>query len=146
MSISDKRIYHLLQLAAQRMRVYADERCLAAAGITTAQAAALHIILGKPGVTQRGVALALKQRESAMTAMVKRLCDARLLERQESENDSRAWALFLTEKGEAALADIQGPLNQINERLCAAIGSRDASQFAEILRLLAAPSEGILNA
>lgn len=141
MSISDERIYHLLQLAAHRMRVYADEKCLAAAGITTAQAAALRIVSGKPGITQRGVALALKQRESAMTAMVRRLCDARLLERQERENDSRAWALFLTAKGEAALVDIKGPLNQINERLSIAVGSKDAGQFAEILRLLAAPSE-----
>ncbi len=139
MNTSDKRVYHLLQLAAHRMRVYADERCLAAAGITTSQAAALHIVSGKPGITQRGVALALKQRESAMTAMVKRLCDAHLLKRQESENDNRAWALFLTEKGEIALADIRGPLDQINERLSAAIGSRDSNQFAEILSLLAAP-------
>lgn len=141
MSIADERIYHLLQLAAHRMRVYADEQCLAAAGITTAQAAALRIISGKPGITQRGVALALKQRESAMTAMVKRLCDAQLLERQERENDSRAWALFLTEKGEGALANIRAPLDQINARLSIAIGSRDAGQFAEILRLLAAPIE-----
>lgn len=138
MSISDEQIYHLLQLAAHRMRVYADEKCLAAAGITTAQAAALHIISGKPGITQRGVAAALKQRESAMTAMVKRLCDARLLERQESENDSRAWALFLTDHGEAALADIKGPLDQINKRLGAAIGNKDVGEFAEMLRLLAA--------
>jgi hypothetical protein len=45
-------------------------------------------------------------------------------ERQERENDSRAWALFLTEKGEAALVDIQGPLDQINERLSTAVGSK----------------------
>ena len=141
MSISDERIYHLLQLAAHRMRVYADERCLAAAGITTAQAAALHIISGKPGITQRGVALALKQRESAMTAMIRRLCEAKLLERQDSENDSRAWALFLTQKGDAALADIRGPLDQINERLSAAIGKRDVGEFAEILKFLAATPE-----
>jgi DNA-binding MarR family transcriptional regulator len=138
MSISDERIYHLLQLAAHRMRVFADERCLATAGITTAQAAMLHIVAGKPGITQRGVASALKQRESAMTAMVKRLCEAGLLERQESENDSRAWALFLTKKGESALTDIGGPLDQINERLGAAIGNRDVGEFAEILKFLSA--------
>lgn len=141
MSITDERIYHLLQLAAHRMRVYADERFLAAAGITTAQAAALHVISGKPGITQRGVALALKQRESAMTAMIKRLCEARLLERQDSENDSRAWALFLTKKGEAALTGIGRPLDLVNERLSAAIGNRNVGEFAEILKFLAAAPE-----
>lgn len=138
MSVSDERIYHLLQLAAHRMRVYADEQCLAAASITTAQAAALRVVSGKPGITQRGVAAALKQRESAMTAMVKRLCEAELLERRESESDSRAWALFLTEKGEIALAAIGRPLDLINERLTKAIGMTEVSQIAEILRSLAA--------
>lgn len=142
MSISDERIYHLLQLAAHRMRIYADEQCVAAAGVTTAQAAALHVIAGEPGITQRGVALALKQRESAMTAMVRRLCEAGLLERQESESDSRAWALFLTDQGKAALADMRGPLDQINQRLGAAIGDSDARLFATILRSLAAGPVG----
>lgn len=138
MSVSDERIYHLLQLAAHRMRVYADEQCLAAASITTAQAATLHVVSGKPGITQRGVAAALKQRESAMTTMVKRLCEAELLERRESESDSRAWALFLTEKGEVALAAIGRPLDLINERLRKAIGMTEVSHIAEILRSLAA--------
>jgi MarR family transcriptional regulator, organic hydroperoxide resistance regulator len=143
MSVSDQRIYHLLQLAAHNMRVYADEQCLAAASITTAQAAALHIISGKPGITQRGVAMALKQRESAMTAMVKRLCEAKMLERRESNHDSRAWALFLTDKGSAALEKIKEPLNHINARLSAAIGSSDVNQLAEILRSMAAiPAAG----
>jgi MarR family transcriptional regulator, organic hydroperoxide resistance regulator len=138
MSVSDERIYHLLQLAAHKMRVYADEQCLAAAGVTTAQAALLHIVSRKPGVMQRGVAVALKQRESAMTAMVKRLCEADMLERRKSESDSRAWALFLTEKGKAALEEIGRPLELINERLTTAIGSNEVSPFADVLRSLAA--------
>jgi MarR family transcriptional regulator, organic hydroperoxide resistance regulator len=138
MSVSDERIYHLLQLAAHRMRIFADEQCIAAAGITTAQAALLHIVSGKAGITQRGVAAALKQRESAMTAMVKRLCEADMLERRENERDSRAWALFLTEKGKAALLEIGQPLDLINERLTKAIGLTEVSQVAEILRSLAA--------
>jgi DNA-binding MarR family transcriptional regulator len=138
MSISDQRIYHLLQLAAHRMRVYADDQCLAAAGITTAQAAALNVVSGKPGITQRGVALALKQRESAMTAMVKRLCEAELLDRLESEDDSRAWALFLTDKGGAALEKIREPLDRINEHLGVAVGEADVALLAEILRSMAA--------
>jgi MarR family transcriptional regulator, organic hydroperoxide resistance regulator len=80
----------------------------------------------------------LKQRESAMTAMVKRLCEADMLERRESERDSRAWALFLTEKGKAALAEIGRPLDLINERLTTAIGSNEVSQLADTLKSLAA--------
>ena len=141
MSISEDRIYHLLQLAAHRMRIYADDQCLAAAGITTAQAAALNVVSGRPGITQRGVAIALKHRESAMTGMVKRLCEAELLERRESGDDSRAWALFLTDKGDAALGKIREPFDQVNTRVSAAIAGADVKQFAEILRLLATASE-----
>lgn len=138
MSISEHRIYHLLQLAAHSVRVEADDRCLAAASITTAQAAALNVISAQPGITQRGVAMALKHRESAMTAMVKRLCEAKLLERRESGVDSRAWALFLTDKGSTALEKIREPFEQVNLRMNVAIGGADVQQFAKILRSLAA--------
>lgn len=69
----DQRLYFLLQRAAHRLRTTADRRCLAAAGVTTAQLGALFAVRDEPGITQQRLARALGLRESAVTALVGRL-------------------------------------------------------------------------
>ncbi len=56
-----------------------DRRCLAAAGVTTAQLGALFAVRDEPGITQQRLARALGLRESAVTALVGRLTAAGLV-------------------------------------------------------------------
>lgn len=135
-SARDQRVLHLLQLAAHHLRTHSDRRGLETAGVTTAQAGALFVIAGQPGVTQKEIALALKLRESAVTAMIGRLLEARLVERSSSASDKRAWSLQLTDKGEKALLALRIELDQINAKLGEALGEDGMQQLSAALRAI----------
>ena len=135
--ISARRGYFLLQVAAARTRTIADDLFTAAGGVTTAQAAALSLIVDAPGCSQRVIATALRQRESAVTAMVRRLVDAGLVERRGSANDRRSWELWPTDAGRAALTRVGPALDALNQRLASAIGDERAGVFLDSLEALA---------
>lgn len=141
-SARSERLYFHLQLAAGRLRTEADRACLDAAGITTAQAAALVVIAGRPGTTQREVARALGQAESAVTTLVRRLLAADLVARRASPRDGRAWSLTLTEAGRIALARVDAAFGPVNARIDGALTPDEVGVLAGLLRRLAAsPSE-----
>ena len=137
MTAPDQRVLHLLQLAAHRVRTGVDRDGIAIAGVTMAQAGALFVIHAKPGATQREIAQALRQRESAVTSMIGRLLEARLVERKSSKADDRAWSLFLTPKGSKALLELRKVLHRINARLTDALGEDGVQQLANSLRIIA---------
>jgi len=137
MAASDQRVLHLLQLAAHRVRTDVDRDGIAVAGVTMAQAGALFAIHAKPGATQREIAQALRQRESAVTGMIARLLEGKLVERKSSAADDRAWSLFLTPKGAKALLELRKVLNRINARLTDALGEEGVQQLADSLRTIA---------
>ncbi|MEQ0561786.1 MarR family winged helix-turn-helix transcriptional regulator [Amycolatopsis sp. NEAU-NG30] len=132
----DQRLFFLLQQAAHRLRVAADRRCLAAAGITTAQLGALFAVR-EGGLTQRALAARLGQRESAVTAMVTRLSDAGLLCRRAHPSEHRAVVLELTRAGEEALARVTPEIEEFNARLRAVLGEDGFRHTAEAVGLLA---------
>lgn len=132
------RIYHLLQIAAHRMRVRADREALAAASISAAQAGVLFVIEATPGITQRRLAQALRLGEPAVTAIVGRLLEARLVARRRSDADARAVALVLTSDGSAALAAVRPALARMNAALAEAIGEERLSALAADLEAIAA--------
>lgn len=133
MTRANPHIYHLLQIAAHRLHNRADRQGVAVAGVTAARAGAMFVIAENPGTTQRGVAKALRQRESAVTTMVTRLVTAGLIRRQRSSEDPRAWSLYLTKKGETALREIKVELDRINKMLADAIGVRNIGVLATLL-------------
>ncbi len=134
--VPDQRVLHLLQLAAHRLRTHSDRRGLETAGVTTAQAGALFVIAGQPGVTQKEIAQALKLRESAVTAMIARLLEARLVERSSSASDKRAWSLHLTDKGAKALQLLRVELDRLNAKLGEALGEDGMQQLSTALRAI----------
>lgn len=131
-----RRTYFHLQIAAQRLRSVADELFVAATGITTAQAAALSVIAEQPGCTQRALAGTLRQRESAITTMAGRLVTAGLVERRPSAADGRAWALWPTPAGRAALAGLDGALARLNDLIEGAVGRGVLDDFVDVLEAI----------
>lgn len=135
MSVSQQhRLYHLLQLAAHRLKVQLDSAGLATEGITAAQAAVMFAIEREEGSTQRSVALALNIQESAVTAMVARLKKAGLVSRVKNPDDKRSWALSLTPRGRAALEQSRRVLGGMNRKLDKALGADGAKELAGALR------------
>ena len=136
MGAGKKRLLHLLQLAAHRLKGHTDRLGLEAAGVTGAQSAVLFVIARQPGITQRGIADALKQQESAITAMTSRLLRAQLVRRTQSPDDGRAWRLHLTQKGEASLRQLRFALDETNRMLDNALGEDGVEALARGLQAI----------
>ncbi|WP_214403261.1 MarR family winged helix-turn-helix transcriptional regulator [Pseudonocardia lacus] len=136
MADPDQRLYFLLQRAAHSLRLDADRRCLAAAGITTAQLGALFAVHDEPGLTQRELARALGLRESAVTGLVGRLVAAGLIRRQPHPSEHRAVVLELSERGEEVLRSARPEIDRFNAELHAVLGD-DFAATAQALHRLA---------
>ena len=132
----DQRVFLLLQQAAHRLRIWADRRCVELAGVTTAQVGALFALRDAPMSTQRELAAALGQRESAVTAMVRRLLDAGLVDRHPSPDDHRAHLLALTPAGEGTLGTVRPVVAEFNTTLRHVLGADGPASLAAALRTL----------
>jgi DNA-binding MarR family transcriptional regulator len=134
--MSDERLFFLLQRAAHQLRVAADRRCTAAAGITTAQLGALFVVQDRPGVTQQELAGELGQRESAITAMVARLLEAGLLTRRTHARQYRAMALHLTAAGTQAVARVRPEMERFGREVRGLLGDGAFEEMGMALRRL----------
>lgn len=137
MSARESRLYFRIQQVAGLLRQTADAELLEAAGITTAQAAILEVVAMKGGCTQKEAAVALNQREAAVTQMVARLQASELLTRRRSPQDRRQWRLALSEKGEAARQSAASAFAKTNERLDEVIDTDKEGVLIEALDAIA---------
>ncbi|GAA3770865.1 hypothetical protein GCM10022403_002740 [Streptomyces coacervatus] len=137
MAEPDQRLYFLLQRAAHQLRTTVDRRCLAVAGVTTAQLGALFAVQDQPGLTQQELARILGLRESAVTALVGRLTAAGLLLKQAHPREHRAVVLELTEDGAAALRAGQPEIDRLNAELRTLLGDDGFVRTAGALHRLA---------
>ena len=133
----DQRLYFLLQRAAHRLRTAADRRCLAAAGVTTAQLGALFAVHDEPGITQQGLARTLGLRESAVTGLVGRLTTAGLVAKEAHPREHRAVVLELTAAGADALRAAQPEIDRFNAELREVLGDDGFTGAATAMRRLA---------
>ncbi|WP_046729939.1 MarR family winged helix-turn-helix transcriptional regulator [Streptomyces humi] len=133
----DQRLFFLLQRAAHQLRTTADRRLLATVGITTAQLGALLAIDEEPGITQQRLAQVLQQRESGVTALVRRLTDAGLVTRRRHPSEHRAVVLELTRPGAAALESARPEIDGFNAGLRALLGADGFADTAAALHRLA---------
>jgi DNA-binding MarR family transcriptional regulator len=133
----DQRLYFLLQRAAHRLRTTADRRCLAAAGVTTAQLGALFAVQDEPGITQQGLARRLGLRESAVTGLVGRLTAAGLVTKTPHPREHRAVVLELTDSGTEALRAAQPEIDRFNADLRELLGDDGFTGAATAMHRLA---------
>src|SRR6185369_6681564 len=107
----------------------------------TAQSAVLSVVSGEVAangsVTQREVARQLGINESAMTAMVTRLCGMGLLDRERDADDVRAWSLTLTDEGRAARRRVEQPFKRVNQTIETALNANEIAQLADYLSRIA---------
>jgi MarR family transcriptional regulator, organic hydroperoxide resistance regulator len=133
----DQRLYFLLQRAAHRLRTTADRRCLAAAGVTTAQLGALFAVRDEAGITQQQLARTLGLRESAVTGLVGRLTAAGLLVKRPHPREHRAVVLELTDAGTDALRAAQPEIDRFNTELREVLGDDGFTGAATAMQRLA---------
>lgn len=93
------RFFYLLNLARHHVFKAAERAAQAELGVSAAQLGALTAIAAGPDLSQRELARTLGYNESAITALLRRMIDAELVERVASEDDRRVQRIRLTTRG-----------------------------------------------
>ena len=130
------RLYHRLQIAAHGLEKAADRALQAAGGITAAQAGVLTVVRNAGVASQRKVAQELDVNESAVTSMVGRLLKMKLLARERSDEDPRAWSLRLTTGGERTLNAVRTPFRSVNAVIESVLAEDEIALLADCLERL----------
>ena len=112
----DRRLVFLLTVAQRRL-----QRWVAAQtkenGVTAAQSGLLFILGQRDGALMGEAGTALDLGPPGISGLVDRMTAAGLIKRRADPEDGRAWRLWLTPAGRAALAQSKAGLAEINSRL-----------------------------
>lgn len=136
MSAKKLRFYSRLQIAAHILKKRSDRRLLEVAGVTTAQMSALVIIESEETTTQTRLATELGLNDSAITAMVRRLIDLKLVARVRDDNDGRAWLLKLTKFGLEAVEATSSITDQTSAKVDELLGEKTIATVVAALELI----------
>jgi len=112
----DRRLVFLLNVAQRRL-----QRWVAAQtkqnGVTAAQSGLLFILGQRDGALMGEAGAALDLGPPGISGLVDRMSATGLIQRRADPDDGRAWRLWLTPVGRAALTQSKAGLSEINARL-----------------------------
>ena len=86
-------------------------------GVTASQSGLLFVLGQRDGVLMGEAGAALDLGPPGISGLVDRMIAAKLIQRRPDPEDGRAWRLWLTPAGRAALAETKAGLSEINARL-----------------------------
>ena len=112
----EPRLVFLLTVAQRRMQRWMAARTQAT-GVTAAQSGLLFVLGRRDGVLMGEAGAALDLGPPGISGLVDRMTAASLIRRRADPEDGRAWRLWLTPAGRAALAQSKAGLAEINARL-----------------------------
>lgn len=112
----DRRLVFLLNVAQRRLQRWVATRT-EKSGVTAAQSGLLFILGRRDGMLMGEAGAALDLGPPGISGLVDRMTMANLIQRRADPNDGRAWRLWLTSAGRAALARSKAGLSDINARL-----------------------------
>ena len=115
-SRQDRRLVFLLNVAQRRLQRWVAARTQDS-GVTAAQSGLLFILGQRDGVLMGEAGAALDLGPPGISGLVDRMTAANLIRRGADPEDGRAWRLWLTPTGRAALAQSKAGLAEINTRL-----------------------------
>jgi DNA-binding MarR family transcriptional regulator len=130
----------LVQLGTHAHRRFADR--LAPLDLHPRHFGMLSHLAAAEGQSQQALSVALGIHRSAVVALVDDLEQRGLAERRRDPNDRRAYTLYLTPPGRAALADLQRMAEQHEAELLAALDASERSQLISLLQRVA-ESQGL---
>ena len=111
----EPRLVFLLTVAQRRL-----QRWIAAqaqqSGVTATQSGLLFVLGQRDGVLMGEAGVALDLGPPGISGLVDRMAAANLIRRRADPEDGRAWRLWLTPAGRAALAQSKAGLAEINAR------------------------------
>ena len=112
----EHRLVFLLNVAQRRLQRWMAARAQAS-GVTASQSGLLFILGQRDGVLMGEAGAALDMGPPGISGLVDRMTAASLIRRRADPDDGRAWRLWLTPAGRAAMAQSKAGLAEINARL-----------------------------
>jgi DNA-binding MarR family transcriptional regulator len=112
----EHRLVFLLNVAQRRLQRWMAARAQAS-GVTAAQSGLLFILGQRDGVLMGEAGAALDLGPPGISGLVDRMTAVSLIRRRADPDDGRAWRLWLTPAGRAAMAQSKAGLTEVNARL-----------------------------
>ena len=112
----EHRLVFLLNVAQRRLQRWMAARTQTG-GVTASQSGLLFILGRRDGVLMGEAGAALDLGPPGISGLVDRMTAAKLIERRADPDDGRAWRLWLTPAGRAAMAQSKAGLVEVNARL-----------------------------
>src|SRR5215217_1676386 len=112
----EHRLVFLLNVAQRRLKRWVAARA-DKSGVTAAQSGLLFILGQRDGVLMGEAGAALDLGPPGISGLVDRMTALGLIKRRADPDDGRAWRLWLTQAGRAALAQSKAGLAEVNARL-----------------------------
>jgi DNA-binding MarR family transcriptional regulator len=110
---------------------------LAPLELTRPHAGVLRAIAARPGLSQQELATVLAVVPSRLVILVDQLEERAFVERHDHPEDRRLYALYLTQRGVQAMADIGRVAKAHNEALCASLSAGEQAQLVGLLERIA---------
>jgi DNA-binding MarR family transcriptional regulator len=120
----------LAQLGAHAAGRFGER--LATINLSPPDAGLLRKIGSDPGISQQALAEHLGVLPSRMVALVDRLEEKRLVQRVNSPDDRRTYALHLTAHGQRVLGDVAQIAIEHGEELCSALNEAERAKLVEL--------------
>ncbi len=136
MPAKNLRFYSRLQIAAHILKKRSDRRLLEVAGVTTAQMSALAIIASEETTSQTRLATELGLNDSAITAMVRRFIDLKMVARLRDDSDGRAWLLKLTPFGSETVQKATSTTDQTSAKVDELLGEKTIATVVAAMELI----------
>jgi DNA-binding MarR family transcriptional regulator len=131
----EPRLVFLLNVAQRRLQRWVAAQSQAS-GVTAAQGGLLFVLGQRDGVLMGEAGAALDLGPSGISGLVDRMTAANLIQRRADPDDGRAWRLWLTPAGRAALARTKAGLSEVNARLTAGFSEAEIDVVARWLTSL----------
>ena len=125
----------LAQIGAHAARKFAER--LAPIHLSPPHVGILGILRKSEGQSQQDLAATLQMHPSGLVAIIDGLEERGLVERKDSPDDRRIYALHLTDKGHATLSAISRIAHEHNKSLCAALSDEEREQLRGLLQRIA---------
>ena len=112
----EPRLVFLLNVAQRRLQRWMAARAHVG-GVTAAQSGLLFILGQRDGALMGEAGAALDLGPPGISGLVDRMTAANLIKRRADPDDGRAWRLWLTPAGRAAMGHSKAGLAEVNARL-----------------------------
>jgi DNA-binding MarR family transcriptional regulator len=132
---TEPRLVFLLNVAQRRLQRWMAARS-DTSGVTAVQSGLLFVLGQRDGVLMGEAGTALDLGPPGISGLVDRMTAASLIQRRADPEDGRAWRLWLTPAGRAALARSKAGLSEVNARLTAGFSETEIDIVARWLTSL----------